>query len=260
MNKYTKVLIEDQTGIVIINRPEVYGALNKEAKKEVEDAINEFSHNSSIKSIILTSEGKAFCSGQDLNDRSVQTNEQKNDLGKTLETEWNPLVLSIKNSHKPVICALNGVAAGAGLSVALACDFIIAKPATKLVCGFTQLGLIPDAGITFTLTKALGYHHAMNFFLTNRPLLTDELFAKNIIFQITDNVLEESKKLAIKLNMLAPISVKNIKENLKNSQEKSYNEIMEREILSQRECGFSDDYQEGIKAFFEKRSPVFQGK
>lgn len=248
---------EDQTAVITIKRPEVYNALNKEAKLEIVKAIRMANKDSEIKSIILTGEGKAFSSGQDLGDRNVQGD--KVDLGETLETEWNPLINAIRNSKKIVIGAINGVAAGAGLSVAMSCDLIIAKPGAKFVSGFSGLGLAPDAGSSFTFVKALGYQKTLEFFLLGKPMIAEELEKVGMINLVSENFFEEAKQMAASINDMAPLSLELIKKNLQEASQATYEESMKRETSTQRFLGNSADYQEGLKAFFEKRKPVFKG-
>ncbi len=247
----------DQTLEIKINRPEVYNALNINAKMEIIRAIREGNKDDEVRSIILTAEGKAFCSGQDLNDRSVHG--EKVDLGHTLETEWNPLINAIKNSKKLIIGAINGVAAGAGLSVAMACDFIVANKGIKFVSGFSQLGLAPDAGSSFTFIKGLGYQRTLEFFLFNQPLFSEDLEKAGMLNKVSDNSLETAREMALKINRMAPLSLELIKKNLQNAQEMTFNEVMAMETATQRFLGASNDYQEGLKAFFDKRKPEFTG-
>lgn len=261
MSDYKNILVskENFTGMIKINRPEVYGALTKEAKLEIVRAIRSLNKDSEVGCIILTSEGKAFCSGQDLNDRTVQASDHAVDLGVTLETEWNPLVNAIRESKKIVIGAVNGICAGAGVSVALACDIIVSHPSAKFISGFSKLGLCPDAGSTTTFTKALGPKKAMEFFLFNKPLTANEMLNAGLINKESEQFLEEARTWARDINLLAPLSVEIIKQNIKNSQDLSFNEIMTREVSSQRFLGNSEDYKEGLNAFFEKRAPKFKG-
>ena len=247
------------TQIIAINRPQVYGALDKETKEELTRALEKANSDSRIRSLILTGKGKAFCSGQDLNDRSLQKGQGPLDLGETLEREWNPLINALREGDKIVIGAINGVCAGAGFAVALACDLLVAKPKTKFVSGFSQLGLAPDCGLSFSLVKSLGYQKSLEFFLWNRPLSTEELHAQGLINSLSEDPLEKAKEMAGELNEMAPLSLKLIKQNLHRSLEISFRESLQREIKSQRSLGNSQDYQEGLKAFFEKRTPQFKG-
>lgn len=252
-----KVEKKGETLEITINRPEVYNALNLDGKMEIIRAIREGNKDDEVRSIILTAEGKAFCSGQDLNDRNVQG--EKVDLGHTLETEWNPLINSIRDSKKLVIGAINGVAAGAGLSVAMACDFLVAAPGVKFVSGFSQLGLAPDAGSSFTFVKGLGYKRTLEFFLFNQPLYSEDLLTAGMINKVGDNPLELAREMATKINGMAPLSLELIKKNLQKAQEQTFSTMIEAETATQRFLGASEDYQEGLKAFFDKRKPKFTG-
>jgi 2-(1,2-epoxy-1,2-dihydrophenyl)acetyl-CoA isomerase len=242
-----------------MNRPEMYNALNADAKMEVVQGIREANKNMAIRSIILTGKGKAFCTGQDLNDRSVQAISGGVDLGHTLQTEWNPLVNSIRDSKKIVIAAVNGVCAGAGISVAIACDLLVSKPLVKFVGAFSKLGLAPDAGSTYTFARALGYQKAMEFFLMGIPLTAEEMLTAGLINAIDESPLERALSYASVINKLSPVSTETIKKNLKSALDSSYNQSMERETYTQRFLGNSSDYKEGLSAFLEKRDPQFTG-
>ena len=256
-HEYLKVEVKNHVQYITINRPEVYNALNFDAKMEIVQSIREGNKNSEVRCLVLTGEGKAFCSGQDLNDRNVQG--EKVDLGHTLETEWNPLINTIRSSKKLIIGAINGVAAGAGLNVAMACDFIVAKKGSKFVSGFSQLGLAPDAGSSFTFVKGLGYKKTLEFFLFNQPLLAEDLEKVGMVNKVGEDVLALAKEMGEKISCMAPLSLELIKKNLQSAEEKTFTECMQKETATQRFLGASEDYQEGLKAFFEKRSPVFTG-
>lgn len=258
--KYIKYQKEDQTALITINRPEVYNAMNAETKMEIVLAIRDANKSSEVLSIILTGEGKAFTTGQDLNDRSVQANNGGVDLGTTLETEWNPLINSIRDSKKIVIAAINGVCAGAGVSVAVACDLLISKPNVKFVGAFSKLGLAPDAGSTYIFSRALGYQKTLEFFLMGEALMSEDLLKAGIINAINEDVLLKAKEYAQAINKLSPLSCEMIKKNIKASLDSSFNQSMERETQVQRYLGKSADYKEGLTAFLEKRSPIFTGQ
>ena len=258
---YKFITYEDlgATAVITINRPELYNALNAEAKLEIVQAIREANKISSTRSIILTGAGKAFCTGQDLNDRSIQVNTNGVDLGHTLATEWNPLINSIRDSKKIVIAAINGVCAGAGISVAIACDLIISKPATKFVSAFSKLGLIPDAGSTYTFVRALGYQKTMEFFLIGNPLMSEDLFNAGLINALDEKFLDLALVYAGNINKCSPLAAEMVKKNLKSALDSNFSESMEREMYAQRFLGKGGDYKEGLTAFLEKREPQFTG-
>ncbi|MBK27065.1 MAG: 2-(1,2-epoxy-1,2-dihydrophenyl)acetyl-CoA isomerase [Halobacteriovorax sp.] len=254
------ILIKNENGTctITLNRPDVYNALNRETKLELISQIRKAGRDESVKSIVLTGAGKAFSTGQDLNDRTVSDGPSV-DLGYTLETEWNPLVNAIRESEKIVIGAINGVVAGAGISVALACDFIYAKNEIKFVSGFANIGLCPDAGSSFIFARALGYQKALEFFLTNKPMMSEDLEKVGLVNYVGEDFLEKANEMASKINGMAPLSVQNIKKNLQFALDQDFKESMRRETYTQRFLGNSKDYQEGLKAFFEKRKPEFKG-
>ncbi|MFA6238755.1 MAG: enoyl-CoA hydratase-related protein [Bacteriovorax sp.] len=257
--KYITYEDDGATAIIAINRPELYNALNTDAKMEIVSAIREANKNPSTRSIILTGNGKAFCTGQDLNDRSVQANNGGVDLGNTLETEWNPLVTSIRHSKKIVIGAINGVCAGAGISVAIACDLIVSKANTKFVGAFSKLGLAPDAGSTYTFVRALGYQKTMEFFLMGNPLEASEMHAAGLINALDESPLEKAKLYAKTINSLSPNACEMVKKNILSALDSNYNESITREMQTQRFLGNRADYKEGLTAFMEKREPQFTG-
>ena len=257
--KYIKTTTESGILSIDLNRERVYNALNRETKLELISILNDASENSEIKVIILTAKGKAFCTGQDLNDRTVKADESKVDLAQTLEQEWNPLVNSIRDNNKIVIGAINGMAVGAGLSVALACDFLYLHPEVYFMSGFSKIGLCPDAGGTFALTKALGRQKAMSFFIENSKITASQAVEIGLVNASSEDYMKQSLDMAKKISRMAPMSIRIIKQNVRDSLDQSFRYVMEKETQHQGVLGSSDDYQEGLKAFFEKRAPKFKG-
>lgn len=261
-NQYETITFEqkDKTAIIKLNRPSVFNALNVQGKKEIISALKMCQKNSEIRSIILTAEGKAFCSGQDLGDRTVNSSQGPVDIGKTIEEEWNPLLQAIRKSEKLIIAAINGVCAGAGLSVALSTDLKIAAPKVKFVSGFCQIGLAPDAGLSHLLVKNLGYSKSLEFAVLGAPLLSEEMFEYNMINAISENPLEEALKWASQVNQMPPLSLRMVKRNLQFAEDHSMEDVLDLEKATQRFLGFTGDYNEGVRAFFEKRPPQFKGQ
>jgi 2-(1,2-epoxy-1,2-dihydrophenyl)acetyl-CoA isomerase len=257
--KFIQYVEEDRTALISMNRPELYNALNAEAKMEIVQAIREANKSANVHTIVITGNGKAFCTGQDLNDRSVQATNGTIDLGHTLQTEWNPLVMAIRDSKKIVIAAVNGVCAGAGISVAISCDLIVSRPAVKFVGAFSKLGLAPDAGSTYIFSRALGYQKTMEFFLMGEAITSEELHTAGLINAISEDALSKAKEYAIAINKLSPLSTEMIKKNIKASLDSNFNQSLERETSVQRFLGNSSDYKEGLSAFLEKRQPNFTG-
>ncbi len=255
-----KYEVQNMTAVITINRPQVYNALNVQGKLDIIAGIREANKDVSVRSIVLAAEGKAFCSGQDLNDRTVDASKGPVDIGHTIETEWNPLIEAIRTSDKLVIAAIQGVCAGAGLSVALAADMKIAAPGVRFISGFSQIGLAPDAGMSFMLVRQMGYTKALEFALLGKPLLSEAMLEYNFINRIAENPLQSASELACEINNLAPLSVKMVKKNLQYANEKELGEVLSREKYVQRFLGFSGDYKEGVSAFLEKRKPQFKGQ
>ncbi len=258
--KLIKADLSDGILTIDLNREKVYNALNRDTKLELIETLNHASESEEVKVIILTAQGKAFCTGQDLNDRTVKADEAKVNLTVTLQEEWNPLVNAVRANKKIVIGAINGMAVGAGLSIALACDFIYLHPEAYLMSGFSKIGLCPDAGGTFSITKALGRQRTMSFFIENIPIQADEAVKLGLANGSSQNYMQQSLDLAKKVSKMAPLSIKIIKQNVRDALDQSFQYVMERETESQGFLGSSADYQEGLKAFFEKRKPEFRGQ
>jgi len=252
---------KDQQLAIFINRPEVYNALNKETKAKLTTIFNKVSNDTSVNSVVITGMGKAFCTGQDLNDRKHSNNSKNslNDLGNTLEKEWNPLISSMRSCNKIIIAALNGVCAGAGVSIALNSDLIVSGPEINFVSAFTKIGLVPDSGATSILTKTIGAKRTMQFLLLPEKLKAKYLFDCGLINWLENEPLNFAKKISKQINNLAPLACQHLKRNIINAGDVTFNESLTNEVKSQTLLGKSDDFNEGVNAFFEKRSANFKG-
>jgi 2-(1,2-epoxy-1,2-dihydrophenyl)acetyl-CoA isomerase len=212
--------------------------------------------------LVLTGAGRGFCAGQDLSDRAVAPGSQTVDLGESLENRYNPLVLSLQNLAMPVIAAVNGVAAGAGANIALACDVVIAARSANFVQAFSKLGLIPDSGGTWFLPRLVGDARAMGLTLLGNKLPAEQAAAWGLIWQCVEDA-ELGATVDAMARQFAAAPTRGLaatKNALRRSWQNSFKEQLDVERDVQRELGRSSDYSEGVAAFTEKRTPRFTGR
>jgi 2-(1,2-epoxy-1,2-dihydrophenyl)acetyl-CoA isomerase len=211
---------------------------------------------------MLTGAGRGFCAGQDLNDRAVSADAHPVDLGITVETSWNPLVRTLNSLPQPVIARVNGVAAGAGANIALACDVVVAAKSAKFIQSFSAIGLIPDSGGTWVLPRLVGQARALGLALTGEPLPADKAADWGLIWKaVEDEQLDqEVDAIADKLASLPPLGLAAIKQMIRGSGEYSLDEELDRQRDAMGRLGFTEDYREGVAAFLEKRPPIFKGR
>jgi 2-(1,2-epoxy-1,2-dihydrophenyl)acetyl-CoA isomerase len=211
--------------------------------------------------VVLTGAGRGFCAGQDLNDRAVAPGEAV-DLGETVEDSWNPLIRALADLPQPVIARVNGVAAGAGANIALACDLVIAAKSAKFIQSFSALGLVPDSGGSWHLPRLVGQARALGLALTGEALPADKAAEWGLIWKsVDDDQLDaEVDAVATKLASLPPLGLAAIKGIIRTSWSRSLDEELDLQRDEMRRLGFTHDYREGVAAFLEKRSPTFTGK
>jgi 2-(1,2-epoxy-1,2-dihydrophenyl)acetyl-CoA isomerase len=262
----TEVLLQtmDQGVLTLtLNRPEKFNAFNFAMHAALADALTHARDNSECRAIILTGAGRGFCAGQDLSDRVVASNSsERPDLGDSIDKRYNPLIRAIKAMPKPVICAVNGAAAGAGANIALACDIVIAARSAKFLQAFARLGLIPDAGGSWTLPRLVGAARARALIMLAEPIGADQAEAWGMIYRAVDDasLLTEARTLAAKLAEGPTYGYALIKQALDASTTNSLDSQLDLERDLQRLAGKTDDYVEGVRAFIEKRPPRFKGK
>jgi len=243
---------------ITLNRPERLNSFTVRMHEELRDALGDLRD---ARVVVLTGAGRAFCAGQDLNDRAVSPDKAV-DLGETVTQCWNPLIRRLTTLPQPVIARVNGVAAGAGANVALACDVVVAANSAKFIQSFSAIGLIPDSGGTWALPRLVGQARALGLALTGDPLPAQQAAEWGLIWKaVDDEALDlEVDAIANRLASLPPLGLAAIKDMIRTGWEYSLDEELERQAGAMRRLGFTADYREGVAAFLEKRKPTFTGR
>jgi 2-(1,2-epoxy-1,2-dihydrophenyl)acetyl-CoA isomerase len=259
---FETILLEIGTGVarLTLNRPDRLNSFTVQMHDEVSRALEAVS-KSEARVLVLTGAGRGFCAGQDLGDRAVAPGGEGVDLGESLEKRYNPLIRRLTSLDMPVICAVNGVAAGAGANIALACDIVIAAKSAKFIQSFANIGLIPDSGGTWTLPRLAGQARAMGLALTGEPLTAERAEAWGVIWKCVDDdqLQAEVDALASKFASAPTRGLAMTKKLIRESGTHSLQDQLERERDAQRTLGRTNDYKEGVSAFMEKRTPRFTG-
>ena len=251
--------LDDGIARITLNRPDRLNSFTAQMHEELRDALLSAAD---ARVVVLSGAGRGFCAGQDLNERSVATSDRPVDLGVTVETGWNPLIQALTAMKQPVIAQVNGVAAGAGANIALACDIVIAAKSAKFIQSFSAIGLIPDSGGTWALPRLVGQARALGLALTGEPLPAAKAAEWGLIWKaVDDDALDaEVDTLANRLASLPPLGLAAIKEMIRSSWQYSLDEELERQADAMRRLGFTEDYREGVAAFLENRQPSFTGR
>ncbi|MBX9669363.1 MAG: enoyl-CoA hydratase/isomerase family protein [Candidatus Obscuribacterales bacterium] len=250
-------------GIITLNRPDKLNAFNDELTFRLQDALKEMEKDKDVRAIVITGSGRGFCSGQDLQSRSIsQEVGERPSLGDSIRRRYNPIVSKIRRMEKPIIAAVNGVAAGAGASLAFACDFRIASENSSFIQSFTKVGLVPDSGSTFMLPRLIGATKAFELMLSAEKLPAAEALKLNLINKVVPDseVIKEALVLAEKLAAGPTKAFGLTKRAVNRALFHDLEDLLEYEASLQEIAGRSDDFQEGVKAFVEKRTPAYTGK
>lgn len=257
---YDTLLVDDRDAVRIItlNRPEVFNAFNETLKAELADALKAADRDTAVRCLVITGAGRAFCAGQDLKDRAVQA---VTSLGDSLRSTYNPIVLRIRTMEKPVVAAVNGVAAGAGCSLALACDLRVASDKASFVEAFVKVGLVPDSGATFLLPRIVGLSKALELAITGDALDAGTAQSLGLVTSVvpSDELMTATMDLASRLAQGATRAIGLTKRAMNRALTLDLEAALNYEADLQEIAGRTHDFKEGVQAFVEKRQPQFTG-
>ncbi|WP_314057868.1 enoyl-CoA hydratase-related protein [Empedobacter brevis] len=261
MENSTSILYTQEGGIatITLNRPSVFNSFNQEMIRTLQHHLDVAAQDVSVRAVVLTATGKAFCAGQDLGE---VLEEKEIDFNKIVTENYNPLVLKIRNMDKPVVAAVNGVAAGAGANLALACDIVVAKESANFIQAFSKIGLIPDCGGTYFLPRLIGLQKATALMMLADKVSATQAKEIGMIYDyFADDAFEsEVAKLANKLASLPTKGLAYTKKLLNQTFQNSMEDQLKQEGFFQDKAGNTVDYKEGVDAFLEKRNPIFKGE
>jgi 2-(1,2-epoxy-1,2-dihydrophenyl)acetyl-CoA isomerase len=261
---YESIQFTIQNGIAVLtlNRPDRLNSFTQAMHREVRDALDTLHADKSVRVLVLTGAGRGFCAGQDLNDRAVEPGGQGVDLGESVEKYYAPLVTTLRTLPMPVICAVNGVAAGAGANLALACDIVLAAKSASFIEAFCKLGLIPDTGGTWALPRLIGPARAMGLALLGDKLPAEKAEAWGLIWRCVPDeaLMDEAMAMAEHFAKAPTKGLAFTKKAMLVSSTNTLEQQLQLEAGMMRELGYSHDYREGVAAFIEKRQPQFKGE
>ncbi|EKT57223.1 2-(1,2-epoxy-1,2-dihydrophenyl)acetyl-CoA isomerase PaaG [Providencia burhodogranariea] len=264
MQNNAMILTKQENGVLTItlNRPDKLNSFNDEMHQQLSEALKIAEREDTVRCLVITGSGRGFCAGQDLNDRNVSIGTETPDLGYSVETFYNPLIRRLIALPKPIICSVNGVAAGAGAAIALAGDIVIAAKNANFIQSFCRLGLVPDSGGSWFLPQLAGHARAMGMALLGDKISAEQALQWGMIWQVT-----ESDALASTVNTLAQhlatqptYGLGLIKKAIYSAATNTLDEQLDLECDLQRLGGRSEDYREGVDAFLNKREPKFKGR
>ena len=254
--------IADGAAKLTLNRPDRLNSFTLEMHAEVRDALDKVEADGSVRTLLLTGAGRGFCAGQDLSDRAVAPGGGAVDLGESVEKRYNPLIRTLTSLPMPVVCAVNGVAAGAGASIAFACDIVLAAKSAKFIMSFANIGLVPDSGSSWILPRLAGHARALGMALTGAPVTAEQAEDWGLIWNCIDDdrLSDEADALIARFAAAPTRGLAETKILIRGAFTRPLDEQLDLERDQMRALGFSDDYKEGVDAFMNKRKPVFKGQ
>ena len=250
--------VDNGVGIIRFNRPDKFNSFNREMALALQAALDAFAIDNSVRAVLITADGKAFCAGQDL---AEAIDSSGPGIQSIVREHYNPIIKKIRAIQKPVICAVNGVAAGAGANIALACDIVIAGASASFIQAFSKIGLVPDSGGTFFLPRLIGFQRATALMMLGDKVSAMEALHMGMIYKVYDDekLSDEALEMSRKLALMPTKGIAMTKELLNKSLGNSLDEQLDCEEEYQAEAGKTVDYKEGVNAFLEKRKPIFKG-
>lgn len=258
MPDFIRFSIEKQVAIITFNRPEVFNSMHQAMRLEILAALERCQSDPEIRAVYLTGSGRAFCAGEDLQEVVDPNGPSLNEI---ISTGYNPIVRAIRHLEKPVLCAVNGVAAGAGANIALACDITVAAASASFTQAFSKIGLIPDSGGTWTLPRLVGMQRATALMMLSDKIPAPEAAAMGMIWKVfpDEQFAEESLRLAQTLAQMPTKGLGLTKRALNQAFNHDFDAQLDVEDRLQSQAGETHDYREGVAAFLEKRKPIFTG-
>ncbi len=259
MNNYILTTRENSVLIIKLNRPDKFNSFNREMALQMQKALDDAAADKTVRAVYITGEGKAFCAGQDLGEASDPNGPG---IRKIVEEHYNPIIKKIRALEKPVVCGVNGVAAGAGANIALACDVVIAASSSSFLQAFSKIGLVPDNGGTFFLPRLIGWQRASALMMLGDKVPANDALQMGMIYRVVADELlqQEAMNCATTLSQMPTKGIALTKKLLNESHFNTLDEQLDRERDLQVEAANTYDYKEGVKAFLEKRKPVFKGE
>ena len=251
--------VENGVGLITLNRPDKFNSFVREMAFDLQRALDDCEGNKEVRAIYITGTGKAFCAGQDL---AEAIDPKQTELTKIVEEHYNPIIERLRKIEKPIVCGVNGVAAGAGANVALACDITVAGKSVAFIQAFSKIGLVPDSGGTYYLPRLIGMQKSAALMFLGDKVMADEAVEMGMIYRAVEdeNLQEEAMKIVLKLAKMPTKGIGLTKRLLNESYNNSLTEQLALENKLQNEAGTSHDYKEGVNAFLEKRKPNFKGE